>query len=408
MEKLRGDICLQLPVMVGKVANGSLRLQTVEGGSSYTVPRSQRLACYLIFPTQAMACETEEIEEGRYSIKFTPDAQGKHRLRVKVEGFEVEGSPFSVHVAPSPKTETHSHPVKVVSGLEFVYGVAVDQHGQILVTEIQNACVSIFDKEGKKTRSFGSEGTKDGQFTGPEGIAVTPDGYILVKDRQRIQKLTPEGKHIASIGSSEAVITPQNDNHRCHKFVPSKESGGSLQFCGPNTFAVHPITGDVYICDHHYIHIVNKDLNYLRTFEATKQKDDEYAFQRAVAVDSTGNVFVANDARYIDVYTSHGVYINQFGRKLQAKNLIAKPTALAIDHRNNLLYVAEYFSLANRPCVTGEHSFSVFTTEGKFIGCVGQTENGTREYRCLRDIATDSDNVYITDSGGKGTVVKII
>ena len=89
------------------------------------------------------------------------------------------------------------------------WGVAVDKKELLLVAEeelivadFDNHCISVYDKEGKKVRSFGSKGTKEGQFTRPRGVAVTNDGHILVTDEHRLQKLTPEGRCVMSVGSS--------------------------------------------------------------------------------------------------------------------------------------------------------------------------------------------------------------
>ena len=67
-------------------------------------------------------------------------------------------------------------------------------------------CVTIVNKEGKKVRSFGTEGTKEGQFTYPRGVAITNDEHILVTDEHRLQKLTFDGVCVQSVGSSESGV----------------------------------------------------------------------------------------------------------------------------------------------------------------------------------------------------------
>ena len=70
-------------------------------------------------------------------------------------------------------------------------GVVVDKKEQLIVAETGNHCITIYDKEGKKVRSFGIKGNKGGSvFWYPYGVAVTNEGYILATDRHRLQKLS--------------------------------------------------------------------------------------------------------------------------------------------------------------------------------------------------------------------------
>ena len=51
--------------------------------------------------------------------------------------------------------------------------------------------------------SFGSGGSKNGQFTNPQGIALDQSGNIYVADQQnnRIQKFDSSGNFLSQIGS---------------------------------------------------------------------------------------------------------------------------------------------------------------------------------------------------------------
>ncbi len=54
---------------------------------------------------------------------------------------------------------------------------------------------------------FGSDGTAEGSFTNPRGIAVAPDGSIYVADSRnhRVQKFSPEGEFLLSWGTYASV-----------------------------------------------------------------------------------------------------------------------------------------------------------------------------------------------------------
>ena len=69
---------------------------------------------------------------------------------------------------------------------------------------MDKCCITIIDPtNGKKIRSFGQRGSGQVQFDGPHGIAVTPDGRIIVAEfnNYRLQVLTAEGAFIATVGS---------------------------------------------------------------------------------------------------------------------------------------------------------------------------------------------------------------
>ena len=68
-------------------------------------------------------------------------------------------------------------------------GIGTDVYGFIFVSEHTKNRVSIFNKEGVFIHSFGSKGSGHGQFSGPQGIAISPAGDIYVCDtgNKRIQ-----------------------------------------------------------------------------------------------------------------------------------------------------------------------------------------------------------------------------
>nr|NIT36459.1 6-bladed beta-propeller [candidate division Zixibacteria bacterium] len=67
---------------------------------------------------------------------------------------------------------------------------AVVSNGNIYVVDSNNHRIQYFTSSGSFLGKWGSEGTGNGQFSYPRGIAVTPDGaYFYVADcsNHRIQ-----------------------------------------------------------------------------------------------------------------------------------------------------------------------------------------------------------------------------
>jgi tripartite motif-containing protein 71 len=90
-----------------------------------------------------------------------------------------------------------------INGLSKPWGVTMNKKGEIVIAENGAHRVSVYSREGEKLRSFGSEGSGEGQFNGPRGVAVDDDDNILVADAGNycIQKFTADGKFIIAMGS---------------------------------------------------------------------------------------------------------------------------------------------------------------------------------------------------------------
>ena len=91
-----------------------------------------------------------------------------------------------MNIPVSVPPEKRSNPVKTISGPRGPSGVAVTDDGLVIVSERVGNCISLLDKEGKKIRSFGSQGSKRAQLHFPYGLALTSNRTILVADRKII------------------------------------------------------------------------------------------------------------------------------------------------------------------------------------------------------------------------------
>ena len=84
------------------------------------------------------------------------------------------------------------------------YGVAVTLDGLYLVVSNSDAHnLSVYSKvTGSRISTFGSMGSRAGQFLYPGRICATPRGTILVCEsgNKRLQEITMTGKHVRFIG----------------------------------------------------------------------------------------------------------------------------------------------------------------------------------------------------------------
>lgn len=80
--------------------------------------------------------------------------------------------------------------------------VALDDDGNLYVTDTWNNRVQIFDADGNFIRAFGKAGDGPGYFARPKGIAVDSDRHIWVADavQDRVQVFTQEGDLLLYMG----------------------------------------------------------------------------------------------------------------------------------------------------------------------------------------------------------------
>ena len=165
---------------IGKKSTITFNLHT-QDGYPFSVPLSL-ISCELSSAddSQLISCDINETQSGNYDISFTTRTRGKHQLTIRLGGVNIPGSPFTFHTIPSP--EMRGKPVNIISGLNGPHGVVITKNEEIVVAERGSHCIPILNKEGKKVKSFGTQGTKEGQFTNPRGVAISHDGHILVTD----------------------------------------------------------------------------------------------------------------------------------------------------------------------------------------------------------------------------------
>lgn len=83
-------------------------------------------------------------------------------------------------------------------------GVAVDQDGNVFVSDTWNNRIQVFDADGAFIRAFGEAGDGPGYFARPKGLTIDGDGHVWVADgvQERVQVFTPEGRLRIYMGES--------------------------------------------------------------------------------------------------------------------------------------------------------------------------------------------------------------
>ena len=304
--------------------------------------------------------EVKKVGVNKYEISYQPQHSGQHQLHIRVEDVNIASSPFTVSAFTTTPTNT-------IAGL--TWGVAVNDRGQIIVTNHDECSVSIFNANGGKAMSFGSRGSGPGQMINPTGVALTATGDILVCDHRnhRIQLYTPKWKMAKCVGT---------------------QGSGQLQFNLPICIAVHPHSNVVYVTElkNHRVQILNADLTFSGTFGSKGCGNGQFNCPRGIAFDSTGNVYVADRYNHrVQVFTASGEYIGQLGTEGDGEGELDEPLGIAIDS-SDIVYISE----------RGNRRISLFTRDGHFLRSFGTPGKGPGQFNGLADIAVGKDGKIIT------------
>jgi sugar lactone lactonase YvrE len=118
-------------------------------------------------------------------------------------------------------------------GFVAVRGVAAGPDGVVYVVDQGAQRVERFDVGGTFQSAWGSNGTGDGQFTNPIGVAASAAGvYVADTSQNRMQKFTADGAFVDSLdatGATGVAISPAGliyvvGNNRVSRY---SESGGA-------------------------------------------------------------------------------------------------------------------------------------------------------------------------------------
>jgi sugar lactone lactonase YvrE len=197
-------------------------------------------------------------------------------------------------------------------------GVAVDEIGNIYVTERTDCHVRKLSPTGQTMAVWGSCGKAFNQLNLPEAIAADGHGNIYVADRgnDRVAKLTTSGEVVASFG---------------------KHGSGSGEFNQPTGVAVDQ-AGDIYVADRDNKRIVKLSPTgqTIATWSGLQLSAPE-----GVAVDRQGNVFVDDwGSSRIRELAPSGALLAELGQSGSGVGQFDAPEGLAID-RHDRLYVAD-------------------------------------------------------------------
>ncbi len=290
-------------------------------------------------------------------------------------------------------------------------GVAVDRDGNVYVADLDNHTIRKVTSAGVVTTlagSAGQSGSTDGtgsaaRFNGPHGVAVDDAGNVYVSElaNHTIRKVTSVG--VVSTLAGSAGLSGSTDG-----------AGSAARFNSPRSVAVDG-SGDVYVADsgNHTIRKVTS-AGVVSTLAGSAGISGStngtggaarFDYPSSVAVDGARNVYVAEaNNNTIRKVTSSGVVTTLAGLAGSSGSANGTgssarfnfPFGVAVDRDGNV-YVADYFNHTIRKVT----SAGVVTTQGGLAGTSGSADGAgsAARFQYPRGMAVDGvGNIYVADA----------
>ena len=295
-------------------------------------------------------------EEHIYMVELVPQIRGRHTLVITVAEQTIGKKPFHVFVTRKPtdlKEQVHKF-----SGFKCPYGITITPQGQLVVADRDSNQLAVVDRRnGNKLKTM--------SVSCPYGVAVTADGTIYASHPDSVEKFSVDGNHVKSIG---------------------QKGSNPLQFNDP--YHIKAIGNELYVCDrgNSRVQVLDSDGNYLRQFP-TAQCSSPYditATEDGLCVVGSGDICM---------YNMEGGLVE----KLQVKGCPEAPSDLrgVVLDPSGYMFITEYGG--------GKECVYVFKPSGEYV-----TRFGLRSDNMIQDpigIAIDEDGfVYVCDHSSAGHV----
>jgi DNA-binding beta-propeller fold protein YncE len=262
---------------------------------------------------------------------------------------------------------------------------------------------------------WGTNGTAEGQFDLPRGVAVDADGNVYVSDtlNHRVQKFDSDGGFLLMWGHGvkTGAYNLEVCTSGCQKGIGGTNDG---QLFSPYHLAVDAV-GNVYLANEYADRVEKFDRYgaFLLNFGTEGTTGGQFSAPRGVAVDSSGRVYVGDQVNErVARHNSDGVFLStwgwgvfngtagyqlcfppftcQAGIQGSGDGQFFRPRGVAVDAAGNI-YVAD----------TENDRVQKFSgSNAVFQGVIGGFGYGEGEFTQPSDVAVDASGyLYVADGG---------
>lgn len=220
----------------------------------------------------------------------------------------------------------------------FLSDVAVDSNGHVHVGQRSDPPMLEFDSSGQLINTWGA-----GEIADVHGVSATPDGRVLVVDRDAHQVLiyTMQGRQQLALGRRHEPALQAPFNH-------------------PTSAAVAP-DGDIYVADGYgnsVVHCFGADGRHKHTWGGRGAGPGEFTTPHAVWIDKRNRVLVGDrENNRVQIFDRDGNYLTEW-------HDFYHPMAIYGDDRG-MIYVTDQIP-----------RISMLNLDGELIGRCRGTLNG--------------------------------
>ena len=301
--------------------------------------------------------ESTDHGDGTYSVSFTAQSPGVHKLEVKIGGRHIRGSPYTITVR-QPRTTPYDalSSQNTLSTYQGPWDVAFTDDGTLAVAEYgyHTVCLYSVDKK-ERVHTFGSTGSSgsgDDRFYYPSGVAIIGDMmYVTENSNHRVKKIRLSDKTtIGTFGSN---------------------GNGNNQFNYPRGICIDP-EGKLFIADNsnHRIQVLqwNQEQCTFAYSITADPENEESKFQSpwGLAFDPQGRLHIAAySSNCIKVFTPEGTYVKSYGSET-----VMRPAGIAIDEEGYVA-ISQYGSNSRVWIYSPDHTEPPVNTIQNFNNPVG-------------------------------------
>ena len=327
----------------------------------------------LIEPAEDVtSLRTFKNENDDIHVKFVPKVPGTFNITVMINGDKLVTSPLRVQVKER-RIDVMGELVLKGEIPERPYWIAVNSKGTIAVSDNEEHCILIFDKNGNFVREFGCYGEGPGQLANPAGITFLNDNEVLVgdDDNGQIQQFnvqtgnfvksfgkrgTGDGEFTATQGifiSDEGhVIVADCLNNRIQvfdedgKFMSKFGDNGPGELCEPSGCIYHKNKFIVSDSGNHCLKVFGKAGKFLYKIGEEGEADGQFSYPWGLCVEKYGDhqclLVCDRDNGRIQQFTMEGRFIGKTVLRLGDPNAIATTPdgrILVCDCKDKSIYV---------------------------------------------------------------------